>query len=49
MSPSSTPIWNDNTLRDLHLSPRFIHQKKAAESGQHGAVEQTICPFHHQQ
>jgi nitric-oxide synthase len=29
MSPSSTPIWNDNTLRDLHLSPRFIYQNKA--------------------
>ncbi|QUL54778.1 nitric oxide synthase oxygenase [Paenibacillus tritici] len=29
MSPSSTPIWNDNTLRDLHLSPRFMYQKKA--------------------
>ncbi|WP_342563542.1 nitric oxide synthase oxygenase [Paenibacillus sp. FSL R7-0345] len=29
MSPSSTPIWEDNKLRELNLSPRLIYQKPA--------------------
>lgn len=47
MSPSSTPIWNDNKLRDLQLSPRFVYRKKQqADSGQHEAAEAKGCPFH---
>ncbi|WP_339312012.1 nitric oxide synthase oxygenase [Paenibacillus sp. FSL M7-0896] len=48
MSPSSTPIWNDNKLRDLQLSPRFVYRKKEADSQQHGAegAEVKGCPFH---
>ncbi|MBW4084494.1 nitric oxide synthase oxygenase [Paenibacillus sp. S150] len=29
MSPSSTPIWNDSTLKELNLSPRLSYQKSA--------------------
>ncbi|OKP76673.1 nitric oxide synthase oxygenase [Paenibacillus helianthi] len=29
MSPSSTPVWNDNTLKELNLSPRLIYQQAA--------------------
>lgn len=51
MSPSSTPIWNDNTLRDLHLSPRFIYQKKAYTGmidGAAGRISETggSAPLH---
>lgn len=53
MSPSSTPIWNDNKLKELNLSPRLIYQKPAfaglmEETGD-GAPEAAACPFHHQQ
>ncbi|WNS42416.1 nitric oxide synthase oxygenase [Paenibacillus sp. MMS20-IR301] len=41
MSPSSTPIWNDNTLKDLHLSPQFIYQKKAYAAWQDLHAETT--------
>ncbi|MBY0009206.1 nitric oxide synthase oxygenase [Paenibacillus typhae] len=33
MSPSSTPIWEDNKLRELNLSPRLIYQKPAYAGG----------------
>ncbi|WP_405105242.1 nitric oxide synthase oxygenase [Paenibacillus sp. FSL K6-1217] len=48
MSPSSTPIWNDNKLRDLQLSPRFVYRKQQAELGQRAAAEAEAegCPFH---
>lgn len=36
MSPSSTPIWHDRTLKELDLSPRFLYQQSAAKT----------CPFH---
>lgn len=58
MSPSSTPIWNDNKLRELNLSPRLIYQKAAfagapaddelAGSSHPGAATEMACPFHHQ-
>ncbi|MNW69274.1 hypothetical protein D3C74_482490 [compost metagenome] len=53
MSPSSTPIWDDNKLRELNLSPRLIYQKPAFAglmNKPEGAVpEELTCPFHHQQ
>lgn len=36
MSPSSTPIWHDATLKEFNFSPRFLYQKAAAKT----------CPFH---
>ncbi|WP_438351455.1 nitric oxide synthase oxygenase [Paenibacillus sp. FA6] len=29
MSPSATPIWHDDSLEELDLSPRFLYQKPA--------------------
>ncbi|WP_342480810.1 nitric oxide synthase oxygenase [Paenibacillus sp. FSL L8-0340] len=29
MSPSATPIWNDNKLKELNLSPRLVYQSSA--------------------
>ncbi|MNO13838.1 Nitric oxide synthase oxygenase [compost metagenome] len=58
MSPSATPIWNDNTLRELNLSPRLIYQNPAyaslleekSEVGsdpQAAPAAEPACPFHH--
>lgn len=46
MSPSSTPIWNDNKLRELPLSPRFIYRKTAEAAGRQDAASSQGCPFH---
>jgi nitric-oxide synthase len=60
MSPSSTPIWNDNKLRELNLSPRLMYQKPAFAAGTEEREDNTAlgtteadaaelaCPFHHQ-
>ncbi|WP_083675878.1 nitric oxide synthase oxygenase [Paenibacillus borealis] len=29
VSPSATPIWNDNKLKELNLSPRLVYQSSA--------------------
>lgn len=29
MSPSATPIWHDQSLKELDLSPRYLYQKAA--------------------
>ncbi|UQZ34052.1 nitric oxide synthase oxygenase [Paenibacillus sp. PK3_47] len=50
MSPSSTPIWEDHTLKELHLSPRLIYQKSAyaAFTGEPDSIQEAqVCPFHH--
>ncbi|MHA6531755.1 nitric oxide synthase oxygenase [Paenibacillus sp. BAC0078] len=41
MSPSATPIWNDNKLKELKLSPKLVYQKPmyADWPGQDAEVE----------
>jgi nitric-oxide synthase, bacterial len=46
MSPSATPIWNDNKLKELNLSPRLVNQSSAyagwleeADGSQKGMLE----------
>ncbi|MEK5450431.1 nitric oxide synthase oxygenase [Paenibacillus sp. FSL R7-0331] len=49
MSPSSTPIWEDNKLKELNLSPRLIYQKPAyAGLDRNPADDEPSmkCPFH---
>ncbi|WP_340026385.1 nitric oxide synthase oxygenase [Paenibacillus sp. FSL K6-1096] len=46
MSPSSTPIWNDNKLRELPLSPRFVYRKTAVQTGPEDTGQMRGCPFH---
>lgn len=36
MSPSSTPIWHDRTLKEYDFSPRFLYQQSPVAT----------CPFH---
>ncbi|WP_379156552.1 nitric oxide synthase oxygenase [Paenibacillus sp. sgz5001063] len=60
MSPSSTPIWNDNTLKERNLSPRLIYQKAAyahwlgedLQISPHPEADpaaESACPFHQHQ
>lgn len=56
MSPSATPIWHDNTLKEMNLRPNYLYQKSAYadwlnEGHRMGEAEllsePLTCPFHH--